>query len=81
MISISDLFALIKQYDKEFSPQPVSEHVLNEDGTPKELYHGTEEMFSAFSYGKIGEATGVGHNDLIGVAKNAACARNTRSPW
>lgn len=49
--SISDLFALVKQYDKEFSPNPVSEHVLNEDGTPKVFYHGTSNEFYAFEKG------------------------------
>lgn len=40
--SISDLFSLVKQYDSEFKPKPVHKALLNEDGTPKVLYHGTE---------------------------------------
>ena len=46
--SISDLHALVKQYDKEFSPKSVSEHVLNDDGTPKVFYHGTRSKFTEF---------------------------------
>ena len=59
--SIADLYDLVKTYDKDFSPAPeVSKYVLNEDGTPKVFYHGTKSQFDMFSYGKIGEATGVG---------------------
>lgn len=39
--SISDLHALVKRYDKEFSPKPVNPVFLNEDGTPKVFYHGS----------------------------------------
>lgn len=34
-ISISDLYALVKGYDKDFKSQPSSK-VVNTDGTPKE---------------------------------------------
>ena len=47
--SISDLFAFVKTFDEEFSPKPVSPMVLNEDGTPKVFYHGTNAEFDAFS--------------------------------
>lgn len=33
--SISDLFSLVKKYDKNFHPKPVNKLLLNEDGTPK----------------------------------------------
>lgn len=33
--NISDLFALVKQYDKEFNPKSVNEALINADGTPK----------------------------------------------
>ena len=36
-ISISDLFALVKKYDKEFKPKDVNSLLLNDDGTPKDL--------------------------------------------
>lgn len=39
--TVSDLFALVKQYDGDFHPHEVSSELLNDDGTPKEFYHGT----------------------------------------
>ena len=61
MYSIADLYGFVKQFDKEFTPAPeVSEYVLNEDGTPKVFYHGSDELFTTFGYDKIGSATGVG---------------------
>jgi hypothetical protein len=42
-ISISNLFEIVKQYDKDFKPHPVNEAFLNEDGTPKEFYHGSKK--------------------------------------
>ena len=47
--NIADLFAVVKQKDKNFTPNPVNEHLLNEDGTPKKFYHGTKEKFTEFS--------------------------------
>ena len=59
--SIADLYSFVKQFDKEFTPAPeVSELVLNDDGTPKVFYHGSDELFTTFGYDKIGSATGVG---------------------
>ena len=40
--SISDLFALVKKYDKEFHPKPVSKHLVR-DGESIQLYHQTEK--------------------------------------
>lgn len=37
---VADLFALVKKYDPDFKPKPASA-VVNEDGTPKVVYHGT----------------------------------------
>lgn len=62
-ISISDLYALVKGYDKDFKSQPSSK-VVNEDGTPKVVYHGTNADFWTFSLanrGKNGEKLGVGY--------------------
>ena len=50
--SIADLFAFVKQYDKEFSPKPVNELMLDEDGTPKVFYHGTNAEFTVFDVRK-----------------------------
>ena len=62
-VSISDLYALVKSYDKDFKSQPSSK-VVNEDGTPKVVYHGTNADFWTFSLanrGKNGEKLGVGY--------------------
>ena len=46
--TISDLFELVKHHDKNFKPKPVNKALLNEDGTPKVFYHGTDAQFTAF---------------------------------
>lgn len=46
--SVSNLFSLVKRFDKNFHPQPVSPDLLNEDGTPKILYHQTAADFTVF---------------------------------
>lgn len=48
-ISVSDMFALVKQFDKDFSSNPVNPALLNEDGTPKVVYHGTNADFTVFN--------------------------------
>ena len=61
--SISDLYALVKSYDKDFKSQPSSK-VVNEDGSPKVMFHGTNADFWTFSLanrGKNGEKLGVGY--------------------
>lgn len=46
---VADLFAAVKQYDTTFSPNPVSK-VVNIDGVPKEMYHGTSNSgFTIFN--------------------------------
>lgn len=45
--SISDLFSLVKRYDKNFNPKPAS-RVVNSDGTPKIMYHGSPNQFTVF---------------------------------
>ncbi len=47
-VSISDLFGLVKTFDKEFRYNSVNPALLNEDGTPKVVYHGTDAEFEAF---------------------------------
>jgi len=59
-MSISDLFALVKQYDKDFKPKLVHESMI-ENGKPKVFYHGTNAEFTEFDrkkaryglYGKV----------------------------
>lgn len=56
--SISDLYALVKRYDKDFKPKAVNPALLNEDGTPKVVYHGTNsEAFTVFDSDKSGRGT------------------------
>ena len=50
--SISDLYDFVKTYDKDFTPAPeVNPALLNEDGTPKVFYHGTNADFTVFEKG------------------------------
>ncbi len=56
--TVSDLFSLVKTYDKDFKPKPCS-LVLNKDGTPKVVYHGSSNggftNFDTYAYfGKYG---------------------------
>ena len=53
--SIADLFAFVKAYDKVFSSKPVNKMLLNDDGMPKILYHGTRNSFTVFNTNRIGE--------------------------
>lgn len=46
--SISDLFALVKQYDKEFSPKTSNPLLLDENKQPRVFYHGTNAEFFVF---------------------------------
>lgn len=48
--SVAQLYKYVKSLDDEFSVgKPISSEVLNEDGTPKVLYHQTGADFSVFS--------------------------------
>lgn len=48
-ISISNLYTLVKRFDKNFTAAPkVSPALLNADGSPKVVYHGTDYKFSEF---------------------------------
>lgn len=51
-ISISNLFNLVKKYDRNFMPNPVHPSALNDDGTPKLFYHGSQNEFEIFDRGK-----------------------------
>ncbi len=54
--TIAQLFEAVKQRDSSFIPKPVDPHLLNEDGTPKFLYHQTDskEPFYVFEVGRQG---------------------------
>ena len=45
--TVSQLFDLVKQKDENFNPK-ASSKIVNEDGTPKVVYHGTSEKFTVF---------------------------------
>ena len=49
-ITVSDLFNLVKQNDKNFKPKESSK-IVNADGTPKVMYHGSKNKFSVFNKG------------------------------
>ena len=58
-ISISDLYSLVKTYDKDFTAaHDVAPELLNEDGTPKVFYHGTMYDFTEFRSEEISPAEG-----------------------
>ncbi len=53
--NISDLYGFVKQYDPNFNPVAVSPALLNSDGTPKVVYHGTNADFTVFDLSKSGQ--------------------------
>ena len=46
--SISDLYALVKTYDKDFHAKDANPELLDEDGKPLVVYHGTDADFTVF---------------------------------
>lgn len=50
--TVSDLFKVVKSKDNSFNPNPVNPAFLNEDGTPKVFYHGTNADFTVFDRSK-----------------------------
>ena len=54
--TVSDLFALVKRCDKKFSPKAASQ-IVNEDGSPKIMYHQTDADFSVFRTESTGGRT------------------------
>ncbi len=61
--NISDLYSFVKQFDKDFTAgKEISPKLLNEDGTPKVVYHGTpSKRFNIFNYDNIGNEGGSEH--------------------
>ena len=62
--TVADLFQAVKQRDKKFSPKAASQ-IVNEDGSPKIMYHQTDADFSVFRT----ESTGAGQRCSIGTKK------------
>lgn len=50
--TVSDLFKDVKNKDKNFKPNPVNPAFLNEDGTPKVYYHGTNATWTEYDLSK-----------------------------
>lgn len=70
-LSISSLYSLVKTYDKDFHPgKAVNPALLNSDGTPRIVYHYTDEDFTVFEIGRSGSNQGKTHGDGIYVSTN-----------
>ena len=57
--TVSQLFDLVKQKDKNFRPK-TSSKVVNEDGTPRIMYHGSPNEFTVFDIKKAKSAGTLG---------------------
>ena len=91
-ISISDLYSLVKSNDKNFKENPASK-VVNEDGTPKVVYHGTTANFTTFkpSNGALGKgiyfsdskdfAKGYTYKDGAAVGTVMECYLDIKNPY
>lgn len=51
VITIADLFKYVKSLDSSFNPKPASK-IVNADGTPKIMYHGSNAQFTVFDKSK-----------------------------
>ena len=49
--TVSQLYDIVKRFDKSFNPSEAGK-VINADGTPKVVYHGTSEKFTVFDITK-----------------------------
>ena len=81
--SVADLFAAVKQHDANFTPKPAS-MIVNGDGTPKVVYHGSYRNFSVFDGGtsKHSNAPTDSHffTDDIDVGYSYTGYKNTAKP-
>ena len=71
--TVSDLFSLVKTYDKDFKPKPNS-LVLNEDGTPKVMYRGDAEEFTVFDRKNLNTAIYMEEDFILRIAKLTQCS-------
>ena len=55
--TVADLFAAVKSRDANFNPKPASK-IVNEDGTPMVVYHGTSNRFTQFKDTEISPREG-----------------------
>lgn len=49
VLSVAQLFELVKKCDNEFNPKHVNPAFLNEDRTPKVFYHGTNARWTEYA--------------------------------
>ncbi len=56
-LTVADIVSLVNKYDKSYNPKPASK-VVNEDGTPMVVYHGTDDTFWKFDTNKIRDREG-----------------------
>ena len=55
--TVADLFATVKSKDASFNPKPASK-IVNADGTPMVVYHGTSDRFTQFKDSEIAPREG-----------------------
>lgn len=55
--TVADLFDVVKQKDPSFQPKPASK-VVNPDGTPMVVYHGTSDQFTEFKHSELSDKEG-----------------------
>jgi len=55
--TVADLFAAVKSKDASFTPKSVSK-IVNNDGTPMVVYHGTSDRFTQFKDTEISSKEG-----------------------
>ena len=82
--SIADLCDLVKTYDKEYQPKESSK-VVNDDGTPKMMYHGTNadrdfHIFNTYgsNYGLYGAGSYFTDNPEVASSYAVNKGRGTR---
>lgn len=69
--TVADILSLGKTYDKDFHlGKAVNPALLNRDGTPRIVYHYTDEDFTVFEIGRSGSNQGKTHGDGIYVSTN-----------
>lgn len=77
--SIADLYQLVKTFDKDFTPAPeVNPALLNEDGMPKVVYHGSDADFTTFDITKSRSWDGTPDYDLHITTKKKSISTKRR---
>lgn len=80
--TVSDLFEVVKQWDKGFKPKAVDPELLNEDGTPKQTYYSADgtslngqysrraNMYAEAAAAEISTLTKEEYAELVASCKN-----------